>query len=62
MCVGGWCHCEIEAQTWGWGEPGASEAGKTGPRRSEMDIEKEMEVVRDRLLLSLFCAPCRGNS
>lgn len=38
------------------------EAGKGGPRRSEMDIEKEMEVVRDRLLLSLLCAPCRVNS
>ena len=21
-------HCEAEVQTWGWGEPGALEAGK----------------------------------
>ena len=55
-------HCGTEAQSWGWREPGALEAGKGGPRRPEMDIEKEMEVARDKLLLCFHFIACRGNS
>lgn len=37
-------------RTWGLG------GWKGGPRRSEIDIEKEREAGRDRLLLGLLCA------